>query len=198
MKLYSNYSDADLVALLKTGDELAFSIIYNRYWEKLYYAAVRRLHDEAEAQESVQEIFYSLWKNRENFQLRADLENYLAVAVKFQVIQRIAKGKRRSLVVQSLARDAEEEGLVSTESEWSQYDLELLQARLSSVIDSLPSKCKLVFSMSRDDEYTNKKIAAELGISEKGVEKHITHALKVLRSSLGTKAMIVLLFHQLL
>ncbi len=195
---YSNHTDADLIALLQTGDELAFSILYNRYWEKLYYTAVKKLRDEAEAQECVQEIFYALWKNRGNFQLRQNLENYLAVAVKFQVIQRIAKSKRRSQIEQTLAKTAEEERLAEEEPFWNQDDLERLQARLSKVIDTLPKKCKLVFTMSRDEEYTNKKIADELGISEKAVEKHITHALKVLRTDLGTKGLILLLFNQLL
>ncbi|WP_177217176.1 RNA polymerase sigma factor [Pedobacter insulae] len=194
---YSNYSDAELISLLQTGDELAFSIIYIRYWEKLYYSAVKKLRDEAEAQECVQEIFYALWKNKEHFQLRENLENYLAVAVKFQVIQRIAKSKRRNLVEQALTRDAEEQADASG-SHWSQYDLEILQARLSKVIDTLPKKCKLVFKMSRDEHYTNKKIAEELEISEKAVEKHITHALKLLRTDLGTKGFIMLLANQCL
>lgn len=198
MNRYVNYSDVDLVALLRTGDEIAFSTIYKRYWEKLYYTAVKRLKDEAEAQESVQDIFYSIWKNREHFHLRENLENYLAVAVKFQVIQRVAKSNRRSLVEQTLGREAEQDRLTGTQTEWNQYDLEVLQVRLSKVIDTLPKKCKLVFNMSRDEEYTNKKIAAELGISEKAVEKHVSHALKVLRTNLGPKAIIILLLNQLL
>lgn len=198
MNRYINYSDADLVALLRTGDEIAFSTIYKRYWEKLYYTAVKRLQDEPEAQESIQDIFYSIWKNREHFHLRENLENYLAVAVKFQVIQRIAKSNRRSLVEQTLSREAEQDRLTGAQKDWNQYDLEVLQARLSKVIDTLPKKCKLVFNMSRDEEYTNKKIAAELGISEKAVEKHVSHALKVLRTNLGPKAIIILLLNQLL
>ncbi|MBB5440077.1 RNA polymerase sigma-70 factor (ECF subfamily) [Pedobacter sp. AK017] len=194
----SSASDGELVALLKGADHAAFTEIYERYWEKLYYKAVKKLGDEAEAQESVQDIFFSLWKNRENFQLRENLENYLAVAVKFQVIQRLAKSRRRHVVVQTLVKEAEQERLSGFAAEWNQEDLEILQAKLTQVIDTLPKKCKLVFNMSRNEAYTNKKIAAELGISEKAVEKHVSHALKVLRSNLGHKSMIILLLNQLL
>lgn len=198
MKDYSKYSDAELAVFLRSGDNTAFTEIYERYWEKLYYIAVRKIKDEAEAQESLQDIFFSLWKNRAHLELRENLENYLAVAVKFQIIQRIAKSRRRSLVVNTLAREAEQDRLRESGKDWNQHDLEILQARLSVIIDTLPKKCKLVFNMSRSEEYTNKKIAAELGISEKAVEKHVSHALKVLRSKLGTKAMILLLLHQVL
>lgn len=198
MKDYSKYSDAELAVFLRSGDNTAFTEIYERYWEKLYYIAVRKIKDEAEAQESLQDIFFSLWKNRAHLELRENLENYLAVAVKFQIIQRIAKSRRRSLVVNTLAREAEQDRLRESGKDWSQHDLEVLQARLSAIIDTLPKKCKLVFNMSRSEEYTNKKIAAELGISEKAVEKHVSHALKVLRSKFGTKAMILLFLHQLL
>jgi RNA polymerase sigma-70 factor (family 1) len=195
---FRSASDGELVILLKDGNHTAFTQIYERYWEKLYYKAVKKLGDESEAQEAVQDIFFSIWKNRENFQLRENLENYLAVAVKFQVIQRLAKSKRRHVVVQTLTREAEHAQLSESVREWSQEDLEILQARLTAIIDTLPKKCKLVFTMSRSEEYTNKKIASELGISEKAVEKHVSHALKVLRSNLGHKSMILLLLNQLL
>ena len=195
---FSKHTDQELVILVKDGSHDAFTKIYERYWEKLYYQAVKKLGDEAEAQEAVQDIFFSIWKNRETFQLRENLENYLAVAVKFQVIQRLAKSKRRHVVVQTLARETEQEQLSDAARDWSQEDLEILQARLNAVIDTLPKKCKLVFKMSRSEDYTNKKIAAELGISEKAVEKHVSHALKVLRTNLGHKSLILLLLNQLL
>ena len=195
---FSKHTDEELVILVKDGNHDAFTKIYERYWEKLYYQAAKKLGDESEAQEAVQDIFFSIWKNRESFRLRENLESYLAVAVKFQVIQRLAKSKRRHIVVQTLAREAEQGQLSESATEWSQEDLEILQARLNAVIDTLPKKCKLVFKMSRSEEYTNKKIAAELNISEKAVEKHVSHALKVLRSNLGHKSLILLLINQLL
>ena len=198
MEDFTKQTDQELVILLSDGNHDAFTKIYERYWEKLYYKAAKKLGDEAEAQEAVQDIFFSIWKNREGFQLRENRENYLAVAVKFQVIQRLAKSKRRHVVVQTLARETEQEQLSDAARDWSQEDLEILQARLNAVIDTLPKKCKLVFNMSRSEDYTNKKIAAELGISEKAVEKHISHALKVLRANLGHKSMILLLLNQLL
>jgi len=167
MASYATLSDQELADLLRHGNETVFKIIYDRFWSKLYFVASKRLNDPAEAEEAVQDIFLNLWKNRECFQLKVNFENYLAVAIKFQVIKRRAKRFKRSIIEQQLGTEAELENFQNQNYDWSQYDLEELQGRLSKIIDTLPPKCKLVFNMSRDENYTNKKIAAELGISEK-------------------------------
>lgn len=192
MASYATLSDQELADLLRQGNETVFKIIYDRFWSKLYFVASKRLNDPAEAEEAVQDIFLNLWKNRETFQLKVNFENYLAVAIKFQVIKRRAKRFKRSIIEQQLGTEAELENFQNQNYDWNQYDLEELQGRLSKIIDTLPPKCKLVFNMSRDENYTNKKIAAELGISEKAVEKHVTQALKVLKTKLGLSLIFIL------
>ena len=192
MASYATLSDQELADLLRHGNETVFKIIYDRFWSKLYFVASKRLNDPAEAEEAVQDIFLNLWKNRETFQLKVNFENYLAVAIKFQVIKRRAKRFKRSIIEQQLGTEAELENFQNQNYDWSQYDLEELQGRLSKIIDTLPPKCKLVFNMSRDENYTNKKIATELGISEKAVEKHVTQALKVLKTKLGLSLIFIL------
>ena len=189
---YVTLSDQELADLLRNGNETVFKIIYDRYWSKLYFVASKRLNDPDEAEEAVQDIFLDLWKNRESFHLKVNFENYLAVAVKFQIIKRRAKRLRRSVIEQQLGTEAELEHFQRQQYDWSQYDLDELQQRLNTIIDTLPPTCKLVFTMSRDDQYTNKKIADELGISEKAVEKHVTTALKVLKTKLGLSLIFIL------
>lgn len=46
------------------------------------------------------------------------------------------------------------------------------------VIDTLPSRCREVFIMSRFDKKKNREIAEALSISTTAVEKHIAKALK--------------------
>lgn len=52
---------------------------------------------------------------------------------------------------------------------------------LNEQIIMLPEQCRIVFLMSRNEDLSNKEIAARLGISVKTVEGHITKALKYLR-----------------
>ncbi len=198
MDHYAHYADTDLLSLLKVGDEVAFGLIYRKYWDKLFYIATKKLRNEGEAQEAVQDIFLKLWDNRARLQLRENLEHYLVSAVHYQIINRRQKAIRRAAIEQKLGKAADKEILASQLPDLSKEYFEQLQAKLDQAILNLPNKCQLVFKMSRSEEYTNKKIALELGISEKAVEKHITHALKVLRKNLGPTLLFLLLGEELL
>jgi RNA polymerase sigma-70 factor (family 1) len=185
---YNALTELELADLLRTGDEVAFSMIYKKYWDKLLVVAGRRLNDLAEAEEAVQDIFLNLWKRREGFKLRVGFENYFAVAVKFEIINRLAKRAREIDRDQGFALKLDS----VKETSFDHFDFDLLQKQLEHTITGLPSKCQLVFRMSREADLTNKNIAQELNISEKAVEKHITYALKTLRIRFGQYLSILL------
>lgn len=189
MKDFSKYSDQELAAFLRAGDTAAFKSIYKKYWDKLLVVAGKRLDDLQEAEEVLQDIFLNLWLNREDFQLRVGFDNYFAVAVKFQIINRLAKRSRESLRNKAFAANRIE----AAEPVAVQYDLTFLQQQLNEAIATLPPKCQLVFKMSREQELSNKEVAKALGISEKTVEKHMTTALKNLRSRFGNLLPVLML-----
>ena len=189
MKATSNLTDHELAAMLKNGSESAFGIIYKRYWHKLLAIARTRLNDIEDAEEAVQNIFVNLWKRRETFALTHSFENYFAVAVKFEVINQLAKQARQAKRNIGFAQALPESQEIA-----HNYDLAVLQKQLEETINTLPDKCRLVFRMSRQGHYSNKKIAEELNLSEKTVEKHITTALKVLRKRFGRHLPILFLF----
>jgi len=62
MSSYPNYGDNQLVLLLKHGNDLAFDEIYSRYQTVLFLYAQKKLSDEEESKDIVQEVFVSLWK----------------------------------------------------------------------------------------------------------------------------------------
>lgn len=181
MSAYSTYTDQQLTALLKQGDGIAFKQVYDTYWKKLFFVASKKLNDTAEAEEVVQDIFLNLWNRRTAFELKTSFEHYLAVAVKFEVYKHRAKRSRQ----ENLATQLEAQYMGQENHDWNLYDLEVLKEELGRTVNSLPSKCRLIFTMSRKGDKTNKQIAAEMGISEKAVEKHVTTAKKVLKARFG-------------
>ena len=189
MNTYADLPEMELAVLLQTGDGDAFKVIYQKYWDKLLVVAGRRLGDLNEAEEVIQEIFLNLWKRREKFQLKVSFEHYFAVAVKFEIINRLAKRSREQQRNNAFAK----ESASHYEPTPIRFDLEALQKELENTISSLPPKCQLIFRMSRETDFTNKKIAADLNITEKAVEKHVTNALKVLKSRFGALFAIALL-----
>lgn len=187
LTLAKPYTDLQLLDLIRTDDRGAFTELYNRYWDKTYAVALHRLDDEHEAEEVVQEVFLSIWQRRATLQLTHTVATYLAVAVKYKVINHLAKQHRRQLQHDELTMTSPV--VADSTADWL-HEKELRQL-LEKTISQLPEKCRIVFLLSRDENKTYAEIAAELNISQKTVEAHMSKALRELRETLGVSAPIL-------
>lgn len=181
MKLDHQLSDQELLERLQRGSEDAFSCLYTRYWERLMAVAMHRLGELEEAREVVQEIFCNLWRRRAELELTHSLNTYLSVAVKYEILKRLAKRSRRQRLEAEALRGWEE----AAEEVLNQVNARELQSQLAEQIKALPDRCRVIFQLSRDQGYSQKQIAKELGIAEKTVEAHLSHALRKLRMGLS-------------
>ncbi|MDR6781798.1 RNA polymerase sigma-70 factor (family 1) [Pedobacter africanus] len=172
--------DEELLQLLKQEQMAAFEEIYNRYWDKLYAAAYKRLQSKEVSEELVQDLFTSLWINRNVLNIHTSVAGYLFTSVRYLVLGQIQKEMVRASYKESLSLNRIDN---STEETVLLNDL---VANLNVAVEQLPVKCKSVFELSRKEFKSNKEIAAELGISEKTVENQLTKALKRLRLGLNS------------
>ena len=176
---YNTYDDASLLQLLSKGDDKAFTEIYNRYWDKLLYVAGIKFRDLSIAEEIVQDIFLDLWNRRTTLHITGELESYLAVSIKYKVINAQARLKK-ALEYQKFA-GSQQQPDNSTE-EWISFHE--LQDRLSRLVDKLPEKCRITYQLRREEGLSQKDIARQLNISEKAVEANLSRALKFLRNAI--------------
>jgi len=173
-------TDSELIALIRNDNRDAFTTLYQRYWDKIFAVAIHRLGVEEEAEEIVQEIFLSIWTRRKSLKLTHSLATYLSVAVKYKVINHLARKHRMQLQLDELTN-----ATPATENSTSNWlDEKELRTQLEKCINKLPEKCRIVFLLSRDENKTYAEIATELNISQKTVEAHMSKALSTLRSDL--------------
>jgi len=177
---YKQHSDEELFRLAKSDDQHAFGEIYARYWPVLTATASRHLQSRAKAEDVVQEIFISFYKRRELVELTISLKAYLTQALKFKVMN-----EHRSQVV----RQAYQKTVTYTTSQSSDchnaYETKELICYINKSIKQLPDKCRQAFILSRTEDLSYKDISGQLGISVSTVEKHISKALRVLKTSLN-------------
>ncbi|WP_183564119.1 RNA polymerase sigma-70 factor [Mucilaginibacter sp. SP1R1] len=176
----SKFTDDELAVLLKQDNAFAFETIYNRYWDKLFDSAYKRLNHSELCEEIVQEIFIKLWEKRASLTLTTGLKNYLYTAVKYNLIDHYRKQLlQNNFVAASKHRPASDN---STEDSIFVKDL---VKYLEDIINSLPPKCRSVYELSRLQHKSNKEIAGILNISEKTVEGHLTKALQRIKLGMG-------------
>lgn len=189
MKHLVELSDQNLVDLCRDGDSKAFEELYNRYWSKLYSSAFKRIKVREVAEEIVQELFTSLWTNREKIAIHTSFQNYLYSSVAYLVFAYLHKEyKRRSYEESALSKINVYDN--STEEIIAFNDL---GKKLENELKQLPDRCRSVFELSRKQYKSNKEIASVMGISEKTVENQITKALRILRVNLKYLSILLLL-----
>ena len=184
---YSTYSDQELLALLKQGDQYAYTEIYHRYEEIVYVFTYKRIGDKEDARDIVHEVFLYLWEHHEQVVITKGILPFIFTAVKNRILNRIKHQKVSARYLDAFQSYLE----FSEDSADHLLRHNELSALIETEIAALPRKMRQVFELSRKTEYSRKDIAAELDLSEETVKSHMHHALKILKSKLGTKSFLI-------
>ena len=78
-------------------------------------------------------------------------------------------------------------------SDYSEEEVQRIE-QIKEVLQTLPSQCRVVFTMSCLDGKKYKEIAEELGISVNTVKSHIMKAYRDIRARVGGESSPLLLF----
>ena len=173
--------EAAWVERIRTGDPMAFEALFHAYHASLCSFAYRYLGARDLAEEMVQEVFLFVWERRESWDVRSSVRSYLFTAVRNAALSYL----RHERVV--ARRDARVRILQDTVAPGA--DLEVVQAETVAAIQEavarLPDRCRLVFTLHREQGLTYAEVAEVLGISPRTVEVQIGRALRSLRRCLA-------------
>ncbi|MBB6502524.1 RNA polymerase sigma-70 factor [Pedobacter cryoconitis] len=192
MSTYNSLSDLDLNLLLRDGDENAFAEIYHRYFKVLFIHAFKRLKDEEEAMDVVQDLFEFVWSKREQLEITTKFSSYLYAAVRNRIFTLGLRSDRKIRYLDSL-KEFIDKGEFLTDIKIREWELTAL---IEKEINALPPQMKKVFEMSRKEGKSHKDIASELGTSEHTVRTQIKNSLRILRSRLGIIVYLLFLLNQ--
>jgi RNA polymerase sigma-70 factor, ECF subfamily len=176
-----SFNDIALFNRIKNNDDrLALNTLFSQYYESLCSFAFSYLHSTEEAEESVADVFFHLWKNRHQLEIDKNLKSYLYVSVKHATFALI---KKRKLTFEEI--DDVIESTVSDDiTPQTLLDYEELHEKVNVAINKLPHRCRQIFLMSRYEGLKYREIGAILSISEKTVENQLIKALAHVRTSL--------------
>lgn len=174
-----DFNEDELLALrLKSGDEMAYDSLMNKYYILLcnYAFTFTKHHDNAE--DIVQNVMVDLWAKRKKIKPELSLKNYLYKSVYNGFISQYRKQKP-VIYLEKKHMDA-----VDSIMESNQEEIQRLIQLVNYEIERLPNKCREIFLLNKKDGLTHTEISEHLDISTKTVEGHITRAFKILKNRL--------------
>lgn len=173
--------------LFLEGNEQAFEYFFKKYNGQITGFCRQFLYDEDKAASTSQEAFINLWLNREHIQKLGGIKSFLYTSARSKCLNILKHEK--------VSRKYHDQTLVGREQQLNMevlYSLDFdsltlveLEDIIQRSIEELPEKTRTIFTMKRIENKKNAEIAADLGVSQKAVEAHMTKAIKLLREKLS-------------
>lgn len=170
---------------LKEGNPSAFEELFKQTFPRMLSYCNLFIHDQAQANDLVQECFVKLWEKRTTIKATQSIESLLFVMLRNKCLNYLRDQKLRDFEKNiELLKENELQHLYQLDfigKEEKTLEESLIEAILESV-EKLPEKRKLVFIKTKIEGKKNKDVADELDISLKAVEKHLHQAKEQIRT----------------
>lgn len=165
-----------------------FRETYDLYYEALCKFLFLYTKDVQIVEDIVQEIFLSLWENKNTIEINY-IKTYLFQSAKNKMLNYLRDEKNRSVLLERWFDEQMREKSLDTNS----FEVEKLLAIVENAIESLPQKCKEIFILNKIENLSYKKVAELKGLSIKTVENQMGIALKKIREFLSDKTFLILI-----
>lgn len=161
---------------LAAGREEAFAALYDRYAQRLLWAAQAMLDRQEDAEDAVQEVFVALVRSRRKLGRARDLKAYLFTALR-RAAGRVAQRRAREPIG---SRPAEEVPAAEEQPADGPHG-----QRLKRALRALPPEQREVIALRIDGELSFTQIAEVTGVSANTAASRYRYALAKLRASLA-------------
>ncbi|GHT70799.1 DNA-directed RNA polymerase sigma-70 factor [Bacteroidia bacterium] len=175
--------DKVLIKLINSGNETAFSILYEAYYIYLNAIAFYYLNDKEVSKEIVNDVFLKVWKKRET--LIYPVHSYLVKVVQNSCIDfiRIQQSQERAYGShrEQLTRSYREEYISSTPPPLEYVEFQETEEEIRKAISQLTPRCQQIFKAYFDDGKSIEEIAVDLNITVSTVRVQMKNSYDKLR-----------------
>ncbi len=166
---------------LHNNKELAFKPFFETYYAPFCLYAKRFIDHKETCEDIVSEVFATLWKNMDTFDLASgSLLGYVKTCVKNSCLNHLKHQEHEWRYAELMKKKTP---VYETEPD-SIYTLDELYRMLYETLDKLPEHHRKVFTESFFEGKTHAEIAEELNISVKSVNRYKQKAMDFLRNEL--------------
>ncbi len=174
--------DDELIDLyLETQSQEHFSMLYDRYSDKVYSKCLSLLKNDASAQDAAQDIFLKIFLNLAKFNKKSRFSTWVYSITYNYCIDTIRRKKKEKTI---LTDDENEKETPSEEVEDKEM-LEMEIERLSYVLDKIPEADKVVLLMKYREGLSIKDISKAFNKSESAIKMKLKRAKNKVRKIYG-------------
>jgi RNA polymerase sigma-70 factor, ECF subfamily len=179
--------DVELVQLLKEGDEKAFELIFHHYFDGLclFSQSITKNHDVA--QEIVEEIFVSIWVNYKINPVVTSIKSYLYQSVYHNSLKYISRLRKNIVSFDDPKVRFGSNGIAEAFSDdypVANLIVRELEEKAEKAIQSLPTQCRQIYLLNRDENLKYHEIAERLQVTVGTVKTQMSRAFAKLREEL--------------
>jgi len=177
MSLYNLSAEKVLLQKIAHGDEYAFKHVFELYKNSVYSFVLKFVHSKADAEEIVQDTFFTIWQRRDKLSAIEHPRNYIYTIVRnktYDYLNQAAKNQRK---LSQLWVNMQTESNDITDL----TDLRDSAMLIKNGLLQLPQLKQDIFKLSREDGLNHEQIALHVGLSKSRVKNIIVEVLKYLR-----------------
>ena len=190
-------TDLVLIQRAAAGDVKAFDLLMHRHNQRLFRAARGILHDDAEAEEAIQDAWWNAYQHFKEFRADAEPLTWLTRIAINQALMHQRRNKSRDAVIQPTdpdgARVADDGTAIPDENSMQASDTREpdhmvargeVRALIEARINELPDRYRAVFMLRGVEGMDYAEIAKALGLSQTAVRVRYMRARRMLRKTL--------------
>jgi RNA polymerase sigma factor (sigma-70 family) len=180
----AHLSDEALVLLAARSEQSALAELYDRYSRPAYGLALRVLHDDALAEDAVQEAFLSLWRTASRFvPERGKASTWILTLVHRKAVDIVRREQRRR--TDALGEETEAPTGGADDEAW----LRLQRERVQSALRQLPDQQREAIELAYYGGFTQSELAERLGQPLGTIKSRMFSGLTRLRELLDDPGM---------
>lgn len=184
------HTDQALLDQIAAGDETAFNLLLDRYWNRIYAVALAYTKSPVVAEDIVQEVFLKLWQKRQTLPVVEKVDNYLFIITRNEVISAMRKKGPALPLGHQLANLLTENGPQPED----RLSLKEIQELIGKGVQQLPAQQQQAWKLSRESGLSHEEIARQMQLSKNTVKNHLVRAISFLRAFLHQHANLLFLF----
>jgi RNA polymerase sigma-70 factor (ECF subfamily) len=178
-------NDKQIISGIKKDAYSSFTLLYDKYFPRLFGFVLKITRSENQTKEIVQETFLKVWENRFKLDENSSVQSYIFTIAKNKLINEF----RKTLNFQYFDDYMQYCNSVeySTDNISKVIDKDYFQELMTSAKKKLTKRQLEIFELNKEQDLSITEISSKLSISEQVVRNQLSKAMNQIKKEVNTK-----------